>query len=305
MTEIPTAIPRSYTHKRDASEVLLSNWCRRGADSYVVEAGWPGQHAFYETRLGMYDPMLLCETVRQTLPLLSHGAYEVPLGHQLLWQDFAWELDADALRADTLRSDGGAVGIDLCITCTDVKRRKARASALALRFEVVRDGTVLAVARTRFTIQDRTVYERLRGRYADISGLPAVPLPSPESPERVGRSSFEDVLLSPTDSSTRWQLRVDRAHPVLFDHPVDHAPGMLLLEAARQAAQAMVHPDTAVVVGMSVVFARYAEFDTTCWIESTSLPDDLNGNRRVLVTGRQQDRDVFGAVVSIASVAGG
>ncbi|MFD4951882.1 MULTISPECIES: ScbA/BarX family gamma-butyrolactone biosynthesis protein [unclassified Streptomyces] len=297
---MPTAIPRSYTHKRDASEVLLSNWCRRGADSYAVEAGWPEQHVFYETRLGMHDPMLLCETVRQTLPLLSHGAYEVPLGHQLLWQDFAWELDADALR-----SDGGAVGIDLRITCTDVKRRKARASALALRLELVRDSTVLAVARTRFTIQDRTVYERLRGRYADIPGLQAVPLPSPASPERVGRSSFEDVVLSPTDSSTRWQLRVDRAHPILFDHPVDHAPGMLLLEAARQAAQAMVHPDAAVVVGMSVVFARYAEFDTTCWIESASLPDDLNGNRRVLVTGRQQDRDVFSAVVSIASVAGG
>jgi hypothetical protein len=297
---MPTLIPRSYTHKRDASEVLLSNWSRRGADSYTVEAGWPGQHAFYETRLGMHDPMLLCETVRQTLPLLSHGAYQVPLGHQLLWQDFAWEVDADALR-----SDGGAVGIDLRVTCTDVKRRKERASALALRFEIVRDTMVLAVARTRFTIQDRTVYERLRGRYADIPGLHTVPLPPPVSPERVGRGSFEDVVLSPTDSPTRWQLRVDRAHPVLFDHPVDHAPGMLLLEAARQAAQAMVHPETGVVVGMSVVFARYAEFDTACWIESASLPDDLTGNRRVLVTGRQQDKDVFSAVVSIASVAGG
>ncbi|MFD4012856.1 ScbA/BarX family gamma-butyrolactone biosynthesis protein [Streptomyces albidoflavus] len=299
MTETPTAVPRSYTHKRVASEVLLGNWRRTGPDSYAVEAGWPGQHAFYETRLGVHDPMLLCETVRQTLPLLSHGAYEVPLGHHLLWRDFAWEVDAEALR-----SDGGAAGLDLRITCTDVKRRRARASALALHFEVVRGSTVLAVARTRFTIQDRNVYERLRGRYADMPGLRVVPLPSPASPERVGRSNFEDVVLSPTDSSTRWQLRVDRAHPVLFDHPVDHAPGMLLLEAARQAAQATAHPDASVVVGMSVVFARYAEFDTACWIESESLPDDLNGNRRVLVTGRQQDSDVFCAVVSVASVDG-
>ncbi|MFF1717796.1 ScbA/BarX family gamma-butyrolactone biosynthesis protein [Streptomyces sviceus] len=297
---MPTLVPRSYTHKRDASEVLLSNWSRQGADSYTVEAGWPGQHAFYETRLGMHDPMLLCETVRQTLPLLSHGAYQVPLGHQLLWHDFAWEVDADALR-----SDGGAVGIDLRVTCTDVKRRNERASALALRFEIVRDTTVLAVARTRFTIQDRTVYERIRGRYADIPGLHMVPLPPPMSPDRVGRRSFENVVLSPTDSPTRWQLRVDRTHPVLFDHPVDHAPGMLLLEAARQAAQARVHPETGVVMGMSVVFARYVEFDTPCWIESASLPDDLTGNRRVLVTARQQDMDVFSAVVSIASVAGG
>ncbi|WP_260845011.1 AfsA-related hotdog domain-containing protein [Streptomyces sp. SLBN-31] len=47
-----------------------------------------------------------------------------------------------------------------------------------------------------------------------------------------------DVVLSPLGQPHRWQLRVDTRHPVLFDHIVDHVPGMLLIEAARQAATA-------------------------------------------------------------------
>ncbi|MFF8732844.1 AfsA-related hotdog domain-containing protein [Streptomyces sp. NPDC015171] len=43
-------------------------------------------------------------------------------------------------------------------------------------------------------------------------------------------------MLAATERAGRWQLRIEQDHPVLFGHPVDHAPGMLLLEALRQAA---------------------------------------------------------------------
>ncbi|WP_281275492.1 AfsA-related hotdog domain-containing protein [Saccharothrix australiensis] len=42
-------------------------------------------------------------------------------------------------------------------------------------------------------------------------------------------------MLSPVGRSDSWLPRVDRRHPVLFDHPVDHVPGMALQEAGRQA----------------------------------------------------------------------
>ncbi|GAA3825838.1 ScbA/BarX family gamma-butyrolactone biosynthesis protein [Streptomyces phyllanthi] len=299
VTEKSSLVPQEYTHKVNPSEVLLHDWCRTGADSFAVSARWPADHAFYTTRLGMHDPVLLCETVRQTLPLVSHGAYEVPLGHKLLWQDFRWNLNPAALR-----HDGDVADIDLRITCTDVRRRKERASAVAMNVEAVRGDTLLATATTRFAIQNSAVYLRLRDQYADLAGLHVIPVAPPAPPQQLARDTFEDVVLSPTDTPGRWQLRVDTTHPILFDHPVDHAPGMLLLEAARQAAQAMAHPRACVTIGMDTVFVRYAELDSACWIEATRLPDDPAGNRRVRITGEQRGRDVFSSVVTVGPVPG-
>ncbi|WP_238698223.1 AfsA-related hotdog domain-containing protein [Streptomyces sp. E5N91] len=170
--------------------------------------------------------------------------------------------------------------------------------------DVTRNGVPLGTACTRFAIQERAVYERLRGRYADIPGLRVLPLAPPASPARVGRLRFEDVVLSATDMSDRWQLRVDPMHPILFDHPVDHAPGMLILEAARQAALAATDPLRGVVTGMETVFHRYAELDEPCWIAANRLPGGPGGLRRVTVTGEQQGRPVFTCTVTLADASG-
>ncbi|MGW0964739.1 ScbA/BarX family gamma-butyrolactone biosynthesis protein [Streptomyces sp. NPDC002516] len=338
-----TPVPQSYTHKTRPEEVLLRDWERTGPDAFTITAQWPRDHAFYRTRHGLLDPMLLSETIRQTLPLLSHGAYAVPLGHQLLWQDLDWHLvdpapeisagpetPATAHRAPEPTPESGPEGpvasssdlptgpqipatlyagsdpapalVELRITCPKVTYRRDRAAAIALSVEVLRDGTPFAVAHSRFTIQDRAVYERLRGRYADLGAVRVLPLSPPASPRPVGRDGFEDVVLSPTPTPDRWQLRTDTTHPILFDHPVDHAPGMLLLEAARQAAQALAHPEATVAVGMESVFTRYAELDAPCWILADAVAPDSLGRTRVRVTARQNDRDIFTSTVTLAPV---
>lgn len=47
--------------------------------------------------------------------------------------------------------------------------------------------------------------------------------------------------LSDTPHTFAAQIHVDREHPFFFDHPVDHVPGMLLIEAARQFGIAVAH----------------------------------------------------------------
>ncbi|WP_055712280.1 ScbA/BarX family gamma-butyrolactone biosynthesis protein [Streptomyces torulosus] len=293
-------MPISYTHKTNPAEVLLTSWHRTGDDTFAVTARWPREHAFYLARFGRHDPLFLTETVRQTLPLLSHAAYDVPLGHQLLWKDLGWDVDPDGLRVE-----GGAdAEIDLHITSSDVKYRKERATAVTLSVEAERAGRRLATARTSFTIHDRAVYERLRGRNADIESANArvLPLPPPSPTQHAGRDRYQDVVLSCTDVPLRWQLRTDTSHPVLFDHPVDHAPGMLLLEAARQATQSATHPRRTLVVGLSCDFTRYAEFDAPCWVTAKPLPRDLDARPRMLVTAEQNDEEVFTSVVTLYEV---
>ncbi|WKX71344.1 ScbA/BarX family gamma-butyrolactone biosynthesis protein [Streptomyces sp. XD-27] len=297
---VSVPVPRAYTHKSNPAEVLLTTWGQTGPDAYTVTARWPRVHDFYLTRYGMHDPLLLSETIRQTLPLLSHGAYEVPFGHQLLWRDFRWDLDPEALAAD-----GEPAELTLHLTCPEVTYRRNRAASVALEVEAVRGGVRLGTARTRFAIQDRAVYERLRGRYADAAEAMAraLPLPPPAPARPLGRDRFEDVVLSPTDGPHRWQLRTDTAHPVLFDHAVDHAPGMLLIEAARQAAQAVADPRPTIAAGMDIVFTRYAEMDAPCWILAEPLAAAADGRARVRVTARQDDTDIFSAAVTLAPAA--
>ncbi len=297
-----TPVPQAYTHKANPAEVLLTGWCRTAPDTFTVRARWPRSHDFYAIRHGLHDPLLLSETVRQTLPLLSHAAYQVPLGHQLLWERFQWDLEPGALR-----SEGRPAEVELRITCTDVRYRRQSAAAVVLTAEAWREGCRLGGARTHFTIQNRAVYARLRGAYADIglANARALPVPSPAPASVVARERAEDVVLSPAGGDNRWQLRADTSHPILFDHPVDHVPGMLLLEAARQAAHATAASRPTVVTGMETTFIRYAELDAPCWIDARPLSGGAAGPRRVLVTARQNDEEIFTCVVTLSDVRDG
>ncbi|MFD0373042.1 ScbA/BarX family gamma-butyrolactone biosynthesis protein [Streptomyces sp. NPDC059071] len=299
---VPTPVIQGHTHKTNPDEVLLTDWRRTDEHAFVVRARWPRAHDFYTTRHGLHDPLLLSETVRQALPLLSHVGYEIPLGHQLLWHDFRWELDPEALYV-TERD----TRVELHVTCSDLKYRRGRPASMLLTALVHRAGRQLASTRTRFAIQDRAIYERLRGQYADLDLAnaralpPAPPVPAPV----VGRTRAMDVTLSPTGRPHRWLLRVDTSHPILFDHRVDHAPGMLLLEAGRQAAQAVTSPGASVVVGMDTAFIRYAELDAPCEIRAHHYTTDEAGRRRVLVTAHQHDAEIFTDIVTLVGAPQG
>lgn len=295
MTVLTTTVPREYVHKIALSEVLLTSWRSLGSDEHVITAQWPRAHSFYDVRGGRHDPLLLAESVRQAIPFLSHAVYDVPFGHHQVWDFLDFELDAAALRADPAPAD-----LELRIVCGDLQRRANRLGAVTLRIEAFRDGVRLGTAQTRFSNLAPATYRRLRGVFADAAGDPAArPTPPPPVPAgQVGRDRPSDVVLSATDRPGRWRLRCDTAHPVLFDHPVDHAPGMLLLEAARQAAIAVRHPHPVTVLGMSSVFSRFAEFDTDCWIEAApSLADP----RSVRVSAHQNGREIFTSSVTVAA----
>src|SRR5262249_21270608 len=116
--------------------------------------------------------------------------------------------------------------------------------------------------RTRF-ISPR-VYRRLRtGRTTPTTRILPGPLLAPRA---VGRKHARDVLLAPGDQPQQWRLAVDTCHPTLFQRPNDHIPGMALLEAARQAASALLSPVQFAVPAGRMTFHRYAEFDSPCSI---------------------------------------
>ncbi|MFF3291706.1 ScbA/BarX family gamma-butyrolactone biosynthesis protein [Streptomyces sp. NPDC003023] len=290
-----TTVPRQLVHKAAQSEVLLTGWESVGENTFRITAQWPRTHSFYDTADARHDPLLIAETVRQAVPLLSHLGYQVPIGHRQIWDHLTWTVNPDALLTEATPAE-----IEMRIECSDVVRRGTRLAALSMSVDIVRDGIPLGTASTRFANQAPAVYTRLRGVYGDLTYAQsrAVAPPPPVTPQQVGRDRFRDVVLSPGTGPHRFQLRADLNHPALFDHPVDHAPGMLMLEAARQAAHAVAHPEFAVITGMGSVFSRYVEFDAPCWIEAEVLPSQLPTHVSSRVTAVQHGRTVFSTTVT-------
>ncbi|WEP01111.1 ScbA/BarX family gamma-butyrolactone biosynthesis protein (plasmid) [Streptomyces sp. FXJ1.172] len=293
-TSLTTTVPKEFVHRASIAEVMLTDWDRVDEQHFTVSAQWPRLHSFFATLDGYHDPLLVAETIRQAGLLVAHTEFGVPLGHQFLMWDLSVDLEAEQLR---IGAEPAAVAIE--IACSDIKRRGKNLAGLHFDAVIHRDGRPAGTAAATFTCASPAVYERLRAPRIGDTGAAAIPLTSPVAPQDVGRLSPTSVVLSPVPARDSWQLRVDTRHPVLFDHPVDHVPGMVLLEAARQATIAFLGRDC-LPVAVTSEFTRYAELSAPCLIEACALPPCPRGRERVLVTGRQDGAVVFTSTVAVA-----
>ncbi|WP_424217585.1 ScbA/BarX family gamma-butyrolactone biosynthesis protein (plasmid) [Streptomyces sp. BI20] len=298
-----TTVAKEHVHRTSLADVFLTGCASGGPDTFTITAQWPRVHSFYRNDHGLYDPLMLCETIRQSLPFLMHTRYDVPIGHQLMWQRFRYSVDSRAMVIGRTPAE-----LTLRVTCRNATYRRGLPASLDLRYEVLRENRLLAVAGTTFTCHTPAVYRRLRGERADMTAafwdIPRPPAPLP--PHECGSERERDVVLSPTERSGRWELRSDIAHPILFDHPVDHVPGMLLLEAARQAAYATRPPGGAGwPASMDVSFLRYVEFGRPCQV--LAEPHDADGpaqtggdgSRTLRVSAVQDGAPAFEALLDV------
>ncbi|MCK1823093.1 A-factor biosynthesis protein [Streptomyces sp. XM83C] len=282
-------VPRQLVHRAAVAETLLTGWRRLADDRFTVAAQWPRAHGLHVSAdWTAYDPLLAVETVRQSGTLLSHTEYDVPLGHHFVLDAIEVTTHPEHLRVGALPAE-----TEVNVTFTEVQYRGRRPSSARYTAEVLRCGARAATADVSFTCLGEAVYRRLRsGRTPDTVTAPPAPPGLP--PEAVGRALPGDVVLAPADREDRWRLRVNTAHPVFFDHPQDHVPGMLLLEAARQAAVARTGGKQ-FPVAYHARFHRYAELDEPAWIEIAG-PDGPG----IRVRGTQGGMPLFDCQVSLA-----
>ncbi|NEB22704.1 hypothetical protein G3I46_40475 [Streptomyces coelicoflavus] len=296
---VSTTVPRELVHRAAVAEVMLTDWQRLDDTHFAMAAQWPRSHSFF-TPVGVHhDPLIAAETIRQVGALLAHAEFGVPFGNQFLMENLTL-----TMRPEETRIDWTPAALDLDVTCTEVRRRGCRLSGLTYETTVLREGRPAGWGRISFTTLAPAVYRRLRPPHVFDPGHRPIPLTAPVAPQSVGRLSPSDVVLSPTGDPGRWQLRVDTRHPVLFDHQVDHVPGMVLLEAARQAATAVLARPSILPLGLECEFTKYAELDQPCLIDAVRLPaSGPDAPESVLVTGRQDGRPVFSTTVTAAPEA--
>ncbi|MEW2395756.1 ScbA/BarX family gamma-butyrolactone biosynthesis protein [Streptomyces sp. NPDC046862] len=227
-------VPRTLVHKTADAEVLLLAVRPLGGDRYAVSGRWPDDHLLHHRGAdGRRDSLVVVETMRQAGICISHRFYGVPEGHAFVLHGFEFHLDAP------LRDSGE--GADVVF---DVEVRRVPGSSRRVRLEseaaIVVGGRVVGRAAMRWDALPPAQYALVRSRSAAAAAPFDVIDPVVEarvlSPAAVGRDRDDAVLLADTgDTASGWRLRGETGHPALFDHGSDHVPGMVLVEAFRQA----------------------------------------------------------------------
>ncbi|MER6101161.1 ScbA/BarX family gamma-butyrolactone biosynthesis protein [Streptomyces sp. NPDC001832] len=277
--------PRLLVHRSDAEDVFPTGWTPQTDTQFSVSARWPRAHRFFAPAGRYQDPLLIAETMRQTTMLLGHAAFDVPLGDQFVMWELAYVSEPDQLLLGEAPWD-----ITVDVSCSRIRRRGRSIGSMRVELLLHRLGTVLARGGGRISCTSAKVYDRLRGDR--VIGAP-IPLLPAVAPAEVGRTDERDVVLAPGPQRGVWQLRLDTRHPTLFARPNDHVPGIVLLEAARQAAIAVTPGHDFLPASVKTDFLRYVELDRPCWIEARPVPAGDRTTTRVHVSAIQDGEPAF------------
>lgn len=251
-------LPRQLVHKAAVSQVFLTSLVDHGDGAYYVGAQWPRSHPAFGLRVQLHDPILLVETIRQAALALAHQFYDVPLSSQFLMTEIAYDVSEEGLRLN-----GAPAEIVLAAVPHSFRKRGNKVSGMSIDIRCFRDGCPVGSGGASWRCVPRAVYARLRGDRRDPAPLP---LPAPVDPHLVGRCLPNDVVLAPTETDNQWHVRVDTSHPVMFDHKVDHVPGMTAVEAARQASLLVCGTANGVPVRGRFLFDQFIELDKPCLV---------------------------------------
>ncbi|MGY4929459.1 ScbA/BarX family gamma-butyrolactone biosynthesis protein [Streptomyces sp. 900105755] len=295
-------VPRETVHKHATGEVLLTDAARLDAERFAVAAAWHRDHFLDHLGGRTSDPVLLAETARQAAIHLSHRFHEVPYGRHFVLSELAVELTGPLPAPAPAPL---ALGLDARCLRAD---RHPRRTKLELEAEVRTEHRRLGRARVRWEVLEDRRYALLRKRGTPDTGAAPAPAPEPSRavplpPSRVGQRQDRDVLISADPARPdRWWLRLDLDHPVLFDHPSDHIPGMALVAAFRQVALVTAGDTDRYVRSLVTRFSSFGELDLPVSV-TAERADDAGGTGRaveLLLRAEQGGRELASARVVCA-----
>ncbi|MDL2079803.1 ScbA/BarX family gamma-butyrolactone biosynthesis protein [Streptomyces sp. GXMU-J15] len=266
-------LPRELVHRAALAEVFLTDAERHGEDDFLLAAQLPRRHAFYHDTLGdraRHDPMLLLEACRQGIYVVAHRYLDVPLGHKFLLRSVEFEVsDPEALACGDHPTQA--------VVATRVEHRfrnRSGPTGLRLRYAMTIGGREALHARIDYSWMSPSAWTRMRAGQRGALGLPETPVALSGrrvQAARVGRRDPDNAVITAPrtdpDGTRTARLIPDTGHPTLYDHWVDHVPGMLELEALRQLAltaavdAGTLPAPTALPVGLTARFRCFAETD--------------------------------------------
>lgn len=252
-----TALDRRLVHKRAHAEVLITSVLPAGPDIWRCGVQIPGGHSGVGGVPRRVPVVLAVEVVRQAGLAVSHLGYDVPLDWAFTIQRIAaaWTPGNPPVFAqyDTFETI-------VTVAVVGVTTRKGLTSGMELVFELGADGRH-GSGHAEHRCLSRIDYRSLRR---------AAPAPGSVAPrtdgERLRAGTITEDGLS---ALLGWN---EPGTPFIFDHPVDHIPGMLLVDAGIAAHRRLTGSDPS---GLALDCDRFGELASDVAVQSTRIPDGI------------------------------
>ena len=223
-------LDRQLVHKRFAENVFVEAHTRRGEREFTSRCVFVTSHGLYnDTPSGLSGAGYLVEAARQAKLAICHDFFDVPLSAGFLITAIDWCFtSAKPFVVETL---------DPFEVRTEVVEAVARRGVLAKISTRSRifdgSGHEFLVGEASFLITSRSLTSRGPRVEPTLLCMPA-------SPASVQVACPENVFISApireAEAPDRHALIANTEHPYFFEHENSHVPGMLLLEAGKQAA---------------------------------------------------------------------
>lgn len=272
-------VDRRMVHRASISEVFVTDSVSLGEDQYLVAGQLPRGHSMCES--GSYDFNILLEFVRQASVYVTHEYLDVPVaGSRFIFRDMEILISPDKLDVGSIPAEGSAL-----LKVNPRRTGRGRITGVSVECDLrIRDRSVMSGS-GNLMIMNPGSWQAMRSRGREQALAHAEPVPLRQiagQPAMVGRSNPRNVVVSsPTflgDGMSMSWLVVNLTHPYMFDHALDHLPGNLILEGARQAAISSIaashgiDPFALTVHSCQVDFDSFGELDLLTRLTVSSSP---------------------------------
>jgi hypothetical protein len=311
------SVDRVLLHRSALSEVFLTD-CRAVDDhTYLAAAQVPPSHAFYTDHLHrspLVDPMLLMECARQAETYGGHAVLGVPAGTSFILRDWSLRVDDPA----ALTRPPGPAEVTMVVETRDHRRVGGALRGVVYDIGLSLEGEPVGRVHISVGYLSSETYQRLRvGRRGSVppvsTSVHPRPAGAPVAPHLVGRRDPGNVVLMDArtaggELTARIRPAVD--NPSLFDHAQDHLPGMVMVEAARQAGLLALNdlhglsPYRWVLTGMRAEFSSYAELDAPAFVRVRPRVPAHHTDRLELTAEFEQDSTVIAEAVLTMAMGG-
>ena len=284
-------LPRQVLHKTALEQIFVTDWMLGPGDDWcTIAARLPLAHGhFSDTAAPYHDIVLMSEVVRQAGLVVAEEWIKVPDDRQFLLRELKVELDPIEHARRTRETCDVLISQD---PSSQVKMRPGRSMAGGMmRSRLQIGGKPAGMSEVMGAWVPNDFYDGFRGSKGEETSGEGLPEPTARADveTRTGKVNPANSVLTPLRPSCEPRgyeasLVIERSDPTFFDHPLDHVPGLLLLEGIQQVAVAGACEELGtdhsrvVISGFHMAFSKLAEFqpDVVC---SVVLDEDGRGGK--------------------------
>lgn len=288
-------LPRELAHRRAVGEVFVTDSAAAGTDRFLVAAQIPPSHALWgDHPRTHHDPLAIVEASRQATFVIMHRHLDVPPGPPFILRGIDIRvLDLDAFAVVAGRPLEGV--FRFALTDKDRQAETLTGVSFTATFAIGETDALSISGGVSFLRQPDYEAMRAFGRARKKLGDGRPDPPAPIEPALRSRSWPANVVVGDPAADLDdpgVPVIVDERHPSFYDHPQDHVPGPLLLEACRQAgiaaalrAGAFTTPRAA-LTACACEFTDFAEPEAP--LRCSAVVEDVTDREATIAAGLHQ-----------------